>query len=674
MSKRRWLSMALGIGCVLALNSCGSSTDAPADVALVTIDIASTTLLAGTAVTLTATVKGKLGTVSDATVTWRSNNTTVADVSSSGTQARVTAKSPGTATITATAGGQSASSTITVTNVPVASVRIAEAVDTIGVGATKQLTAAAYDSGGGALPNRTIAWNSLNSNIATVDGSGTVTARALGTAQIVATCETKSATAVVTVTPGAVAQITISPSSLSLYTGDTSHFQVVLTDIANDVLSGRTVTWTSSDSTVAGVAPLAANNAIGSIRAKATGGPVTVTATSEGKSTSATVKVALVPVAAVDVSPSSLTLVTGGAGTVTGTPRDSAGGALSDRTIAWSSSDTTIATVQSTGPSTAKVNGVKPGTTVLSATVDTKVGSIPVTVQAGVATLSIQGVASATHGNGLVTSSPAGINCTVTMSATSGTCSAQFTGGSVVALTAVPQTSVTNLAVGSSFAGWTGPCSGTVACQFQIGGNVAVGANFQAPQFTLNITSVNVGPGPGAGSVSVTPPGDPCSTGPGQCLSFASGMLITAKGTPQSNTYQDGWTCTGFAQCALSCGGGFSSPCVLPVAAATSISPLWNAPAPTVSSVSATPLSSTSEKLTGTVHLTLITTTTSVYFQWGTTPSLGIQTTPITTTTDLNNFSMAISVTPNTTYYYRLVAQNVNGTSLMAPLQFTSSP
>jgi uncharacterized protein YjdB len=667
MSKRRWLSMALGIGCVLALNSCGSSTDAPADVALVTIDIASTTLLAGTAVTLTATVKGKLGTVSDATVTWRSNNTTVADVSSSGTQARVTAKSPGTATITATAGGQSASSTITVTNVPVASVRIAEAVDTIGVGATKQLTAAAYDSGGGALPNRTIAWNSLNSNIATVDGSGTVTARALGTAQIVATCETKSATAVVTVTPGAVAQITISPSSLSLYTGDTSHFQVVLTDIANDVLSGRTVTWTSSDSTVAGVAPLAANNAIGSIRAKATGGPVTVTATSEGKSTSATVKVALVPVAAVDVSPSSLTLVTGGAGTVTGTPRDSAGGALSDRTIAWSSSDTTIATVQSTGPSTAKVNGVKPGTTVLSATVDTKVGSIPVTVQAGVATLSIQGVASATHGNGLVTSSPAGINCTVTMSATSGTCSAQFTGGTSISLTAAPRSP------GSTFGGWTGTaCSGTGGCQIQIGGNVAVGANFQAPQFTLNITSVNEGPGPGAGSVSVTPPGDPCSTGTGQCLSFASGTSITATAIPQPNSLLDIWSCSAGLSGCFSCSDFVL--CLIQMNQASSIAPHWQAPFPSIlAPPTATPLSSTSEVLAGDVASGSLAPT-SMYFRYGTTALYGSQTSTSTTTTvNVMHFSRTISVTPNTTYFYQLVVQNVNGT-VFANGQFTSSP
>jgi uncharacterized protein YjdB len=60
-----------------------------------------------------------------------------------------------------------------------------------------------------------------------------------------------------------------------LYEGDTASFQVVLKDVANDVLSGRAVTWTSSDPTVAAVAASAANTAIGNIRGVAKGGPIT---------------------------------------------------------------------------------------------------------------------------------------------------------------------------------------------------------------------------------------------------------------------------------------------------------------------------------------------------------------------------------------------------------------
>ena len=75
----------------------------------VSLNATSITLTAGGTRTLTATVYPS--TASGYTVTWRSSNSNVASVSSSGL---VTAKSDGTATITATAGGKSATCTVTV--------------------------------------------------------------------------------------------------------------------------------------------------------------------------------------------------------------------------------------------------------------------------------------------------------------------------------------------------------------------------------------------------------------------------------------------------------------------------------------------------------------------------------------------------------------------------------
>jgi uncharacterized protein YjdB len=430
MSMRRWLPAALVVGLAVLLNSCGSSTDAPSDVALVSLDLASTTLLVANTVTITATVQGKLGSVSDA-VSWHSDAPNIADVSSTGLQtARVTAKSQGTTRITASAGGQSASATITVTNIPVSSVSIASRVDTVMVGTTKQLTAVAYDGSGGALTGRPIQWSSLNTSIATVDGTGTVTPLTLGVVKIVATSETKSDTAQVTVTPGAVTQITISPPSLSLYEGDTASFQVVLKDVANDVLSGRAVTWTSSDPTVAAVASSAANTAIGNIRGVAKGGPITVTATSEGKSTTGTVQVRIVPAKSVSMVPASLTLFVGGRGLVTATALDSSGNALPLRAIHWASGDTTIATVAAAG-STATLTGVKAGTASVTATTDEgTTGTTLVTVQNAVThvltvTLGFNEITS----GGSVTSNPPGINCALAHTVSSGTCSSSFAAG-----------------------------------------------------------------------------------------------------------------------------------------------------------------------------------------------------------------------------------------------------
>jgi hypothetical protein len=63
-----------------------------------------------------------------------------------------------------------------------------------------------------------------------------------------------------------------------------------------------------------------------------------------------------------------------------------------------------------------------------------------------------------------VTSSPTGISCGLT-------CSASFPYGSVVTLSASPES-------GSTFAGWSGACSGLGTCTFTVSAAVAVSATF----------------------------------------------------------------------------------------------------------------------------------------------------------------------------------------------------
>ena len=76
-------------------------------------------------------------------------------------------------------------------------------------------------------------------------------------------------------------------------------------------------------------------------------------------------------------------------------------------------------------------------------------------------------VTSAGSGSGSITSNPSGINCPTT------TCSASFTSGTTVTLTATPAT-------GSTFAGWSGAaCPGTGACSLSMTANQLVTATFQ---------------------------------------------------------------------------------------------------------------------------------------------------------------------------------------------------
>jgi uncharacterized protein YjdB len=92
--------------------------------------------------------------------------------------------------------------TLTVTQVPVASLRIVPDSAGIQVGGTVDLDAEARSASGAVLTGRTVTWTSLNTAVATVNPStGLVTGVAPGKATIRATSEGVTATAVVTVAP-----------------------------------------------------------------------------------------------------------------------------------------------------------------------------------------------------------------------------------------------------------------------------------------------------------------------------------------------------------------------------------------------------------------------------------------------------------------------------------------
>src|SRR5205814_8418494 len=130
---------------------------------------------------------------------------TVATVSENGL---VTAVSPGTATITATSEGKAATATITVTRVPVASVAVTLAANSITSIGTTQATAALADALGTPLSGREVNWSSSNSSVATADASGLVTAAQPGSTDITATSEGTSSSATQTVTEVPVATVT----------------------------------------------------------------------------------------------------------------------------------------------------------------------------------------------------------------------------------------------------------------------------------------------------------------------------------------------------------------------------------------------------------------------------------------------------------------------------------
>jgi len=139
-------------------------------------------------------------------------------------------------------------------------------------------------------------------------------------------------------------------------------------------------------------------------------------------------------------------------------------------------------------------------------------------------------------GTGTVTSTPAGISCP-------GTCSANFASATSVTLTETP-------AAGSTFAGWSGACSGTSSCSISMTAAESVTASFQASSSQLPL-SVSV-TGSGAGTVTSTPAGINC---PGTCsANFNTGTSVTLTETPAAGSTFAGWSgaCSGTGSCSIS--------------------------------------------------------------------------------------------------------------------------
>src|SRR6266508_2568534 len=183
---------------------------------------------------------------------------------------------------TSNPGGSSDTASVTVTCV--ASVTVTPPSATIPQGQTLQLTATPIDTSGAPMTGQAVAWASSNGAVATVNNSGLVSALAAGSATITATSEGQSGSAGVTVTPVPVASVAVNPPTASILVGQTAQLTATPKDASGNTLSGRVVTWGSSNNSIATV------NTSGLVTGMVAGS-ATITATSEGKTGSATVTV-----------------------------------------------------------------------------------------------------------------------------------------------------------------------------------------------------------------------------------------------------------------------------------------------------------------------------------------------------------------------------------------------
>lgn len=371
ISRFTWRAARLSI--IAAACACSHDAVGPeSGVATVTIDPAAPAVTMGAQIPLTATLQDAHGTiVTGPIVHWTSSDTTVATVSDVGV---VSGIALGSVQIVASAEGTPGIATVTVTPVPVASVVVAPAEASSTVGSTVSLQAVTYDAEHHVLTGRAIVWSSSNQDVATVDDEGRVKAIAAGTATITATSEGKRGSASVSVSKPApvvrpVRSVDVDPSSPTIRVGQTVQLRATLKDEDGKTLTDRSVAWSTSDKDKATVSSTGLVRGIDD-------GTVTITATSEGRSGTAKVKVTHHHVHDVTVDLDTHSLDVGESTHATATLLDSDGEVLTEPAVDWASSNGAVATVSDAGT----VRAVTAGSATIVATSDGQSGSASVTV------------------------------------------------------------------------------------------------------------------------------------------------------------------------------------------------------------------------------------------------------------------------------------------------------
>ena len=347
--------------------SCKVTVNGQTTVPVASVELNQTTLelIAGKEATLTATVKPDDAT--NKTVTWSSNNETVATVDNNG---KVTAKAAGEAIITAKVGDKQVTCNVKVTAAEVAVESVTLDQSSLELIAGKEATLTATVKPDNAT-NRTVAWESNATNVATVDNNGKVTAKAAGEAIITAKVGDKQATCNVKVTAAdvAVESVTLNQSSLELKTGDNT----TLTATVNpESATNKDVTWISDKPEIAAVEG-------GTVTAKAEGtATITVTTIDGGKIATCKVTVTpkTVPVSGIQVQ-GAASIYVGDTTKLTATITPDG---ASNKAVTWDSQNKGIATVDQQG----NVKALKAGTATITATAQDGSGisgSCVVTVQ-----------------------------------------------------------------------------------------------------------------------------------------------------------------------------------------------------------------------------------------------------------------------------------------------------
>ncbi|MDR1564016.1 MAG: Ig-like domain-containing protein, partial [Oscillospiraceae bacterium] len=280
------------------------------------------------------------------------SNNEIVSVSAAG---KVKGLKAGTAAITVkTVNGKTAKVTITVNNVPPKSITLRASATTIGLGETSQITASILPAN---TTIKTLTWSSSNTAVATVDSNGKVTGLRPGTIRITASTAANNGNIKnyidIRVTGTLPTGISIAGANPRTLTIDTS--TKLSATITPSTATNKTVTWSSDNTAIATV------DSNGNVYAKAVG-ETYIKATSFVSTVNTKIKLVVSPIQAQSLAfinpPATIGATESEVLQVAFTPANT-----TNKNLTWSSSNTSVARVDSTG----SVTGLSMGTAMITA-------------------------------------------------------------------------------------------------------------------------------------------------------------------------------------------------------------------------------------------------------------------------------------------------------------------
>jgi adhesin/invasin len=366
----------------------------------------------------------------------------------------------------------------------------------VGTTLTNQLSVAVVDAHGNPVPGFAVTFTAASGGVGggqSFNPTATATTDATGTAQVAWQLGTSAGVQTVAASAAGLTTITFAAtavagaaSQIAIVTGNNQSAaagaalpiapSVRVTDSFGNPLSGITVTFTPAS----GAGSLSSASATTDASGMASGGSWTLGTAAGVQSLDAKVGTLGVSFSATALPTLAVTLTGAGSGSVASQPA-SVACALTSGTTSGNCSyvsplgQVVVLTATPTSNSTFDgFGGVCAGKNPCSVTMSQS-QTIAATFSRVQRTLTISGAS----GNGVVSSSPAGINCTIANGAASATgCTAIFLDGTPVTLSAAP-------AAGFKLGAWAGACSGSTMCAFSMTQDQTVRATFSLGTWTV---------------------------------------------------------------------------------------------------------------------------------------------------------------------------------------------